>query len=161
MSDENREDGEREQEDHEHDDREPLADLREDVERSREADEGDDFEELFTDVDVGSVDEDAVWEQLSESAEESVADAAGVEASADAGESATVDAETVDRDVRVVEKRLCQGCEHFADPPATACTHDGTTIEAEVDTDHFRVVDCPVVAAREANEASDFSGDEG
>ncbi|MGB9964965.1 hypothetical protein [Halobacterium sp. CBA1126] len=131
--------------------REPLADLREDVEERREADD-DQFDELFTDVDVGSVDEEAVWEELSASADESVADAAGVAES--------VDSEELDRDVRVVEKRLCQGCQHFTDPPETACTHDGTTIEAEVDTDHFRVVDCPVVAAREDSEASDFSGEE-
>ncbi|MCG1003913.1 MULTISPECIES: hypothetical protein [Halobacterium] len=138
-------------------DREPLADLREDIERSREADAetDDDFEDLFTDVDVGSVDEDEVWKDLSESADEPVADAAGVAASVD------VDGmEEVDRDVTVVQKRLCQGCQHFSDPPETACRHDGTTIEAEVDTDHFRVVDCPVVAAREETEASDFSGDE-
>lgn len=135
----------------EHEEREPLADLREDVERSREAETDDEFEALFTDVDVGSVDEADVWEQLSASADEPVAESAGVEAGA---------TEELDRDVRVVEKRLCQGCEHFSDPPETACTHEGTTIEAEVDTDHFRVVNCPVVAAREASEASDFSADE-
>lgn len=142
--------------DRDDEEREPLADLREDVERSREAEPDDDFDELFTDVDVGSVDEEEVWDQLSSSADESVADAAGV------AESASADAETeaLDRDVTVVEKRLCQGCEHFSDPPETACRHEGTTIEAEVDTDHFRVVDCPVVAAREEDEASDFSGDE-
>jgi hypothetical protein len=149
--------------DDEHEEREPLADLREDVEKSREAETDDEFEELFTDVDVGSVDEEEVWEELSESADEPVAEAAGVAESEDVAEPAGVEtgaAEEIDRDVRVVEKRLCHGCEHFADPPETACTHEGTTIEAEVDTDHFRVVNCPVVAAREENEASDFSGDE-
>lgn len=153
MSDDERDEYDEEREPAE---REPLADLREDVERSRDAETDDDFEELFTDVDVGSVDEEEVWEQLSSTADESVADAAGVAASA----SVDADAEELDRDVTVVQKRLCQGCEHFSDPPETACRHDGTTIEAEVDTDHFRVVDCPVVAAREENEASDFSGDE-
>ncbi len=149
---------EREHGDEEHEpEQEPLADLREDVERSREAETDDEFEALFTDVDVGSVDEEAVWEQLSASADESVAEAAGVTESAGVESGA---GEEVERDVRVVEKRLCQGCEHFADPPETACTHEGTTIEAEVDTDHFRVVNCPVVAAREESEASDFSGDE-
>ncbi len=131
--------------------REPLADLREDVERRREEDD-DDFEELFTDVDVGSVDQDEVWEELSESADEPVADAAGVDESADSERAP-------DDDVCVVEKRLCQGCQHFTDPPQTACTHDGTTIAAEVDTNHFRVVNCPVVAAREDDEASDFSAE--
>lgn len=149
---------EREHGDEEHEpEQEPLADLREDVERSREAETDDEFEALFTDVDVGSVDEEAVWEQLSASADESVAEAAGVTEPAGVESGA---GEEVERDVRVVEKRLCQGCEHFADPPETACTHEGTTIEAEVDTDHFRVVNCPVVAAREESEASDFSGDE-
>lgn len=150
----------------ERDEREPLADLREDVEQRREADDEDDFDELFTDVDVGDVDRDEVWEQLSATADEPVADAAGVDAtgaseSGSLGEPAGSASErSGDGDVRVVEKRLCQGCEHFADPPQTACTHDGTTIEAEVDTEHFRVVDCPVVAAREADEASDFSREE-
>ncbi|NIC00066.1 hypothetical protein [Halobacterium sp. R2-5] len=137
--------------------REPLADLREDVERRREEDDDDDFEELFTDVDVGSVDQDEVWDELSESADEPVADAAGVDA---AGVDEPADSEhAADDDVRVVEKRLCQECPHFTDPPQTACTHDGTTIAAEVDTDHFRVVNCPVVAAREDDEASDFSAE--
>jgi hypothetical protein len=145
---------------------EPLSDLREDVERRRERGGGDAFEELFADVDVDAVDEDDVWTELSSGespfvepdleAFEPVDGASGgrdgdADGSRDAGE---------DGDVRVVEKRLCHGCPHFADPPETACTHEGTTIDAEVDTDHFRVVNCPVVAAREESEASDFSGDE-
>lgn len=135
----------------------PLSDLRRDVDERREHGHGDDdddaFEELFAEMEVGDVDEDAVWAELEESAEEPVVDPDAV--TADTGT-----AERADGDVTIVEKSLCHGCPHFADPPETACTHDGTTIAAEVDTGHFRVVDCPVVAEREAREdPSDFSAD--
>ena len=51
----------------------------------------------------------------------------------------------VSRGVRVVPKRrYCQRCEHFAEPPRMACTREGTEIEALVDTDCFRVRNCPV-----------------
>lgn len=130
----------------------PLSGLREDIERRRDADSDDDFEELFTEVAVGGVDEAAVWEELSEGEVAPPVDT-GVDddTGGDAGEP---------RDVTVVEKRLCHDCPHFADPPETACTHEGTTIDAEVDVDHFRVVDCPVVAARRDVRASDFSADD-
>lgn len=134
----------------------PLSDLRADVEQRREADAASDeeFEELFTEMEVGGVDEDTVWEELSEAAETPTVEPG----TAVADEEPSRDA----RDVTVVEKRLCHTCPHFSDPPETACTHEGTTIEAEVDVDHFRVADCPVVAAREdidEMEASDFSDD--
>jgi hypothetical protein len=130
----------------------PLSDLRADVEERREAEsDDDDLAAFFTEMDVGGVDEDTVWEELSEAAETpSVGPDAAVPEDDDVREP---------REVTVVEKRLCHGCPHFSDPPETACTHDGTTIEAEVDVDHFRVVDCPIVAEREdleKMEASDF-----
>lgn len=52
-------------------------------------------------------------------------------------------------DEHVVSKRLyCEGCEHFADPPAVQCDHPGTTIVEFVDSDHVRLRNCPVVASR-------------
>ncbi|SEW24779.1 hypothetical protein [Halobacterium jilantaiense] len=129
----------------------PLSDLRRDVDERRDR-EDDDFEELFAEMEVGDVDEAEVWAALDESADEPVVDP-GVVTDA-VGEPADDDGETT-----VVEKSLCHGCPHFADPPETACTHDGTTIEAEVDTGHFRVRDCPVVAEREARDPGDFSPD--
>jgi hypothetical protein len=121
----------------------PLSDLREDVDERRE--QNDDFEALFDEVSVGDVDEDSVWEELSASADDPLFVTESIED---------------DHEVTVVEKSLCHGCEHFADPPHLACTHEGTTIDAEVDTDHFRVVDCPVVAERRSEQASDFSPDD-
>lgn len=139
----------------------PLSDLRRDVDERREqegggADGGDvDFEELFAEMEVGDVDEDDVWEALSESADEPV-----VEPDAVTADTGAVGGTGDDGDVTVVEKSLCHGCPNFAAPPETACTHEGTTIAAEVDTDHFRVVDCPIVAQREArDDPSDFSAD--
>lgn len=129
----------------------PLSDLRADVEARREAAADEDFEELFTEVETGDVDEEAVWEAVSAAAETPSVDPGAAVADETAGGDT--------RDVTVVEKRLCHGCPHFADPPETACTHEGTTIDAEVDVDHFRVVDCPVVAERE-DRASDFSAEE-
>ena len=129
----------------------PLSDLRRDVDERRGRDD-DDFEELFAEMEVGDVDEAEVWAELADSADEQVVDPGAVTDAV--GES--VDA---DGDATVVDKSLCHGCPHFADPPETACTHDGTTIEAEVDTEHFRVRDCPVVAEREARDPGDFSAD--
>lgn len=129
----------------------PLSDLRRDVDERRDR-EDDDFEELFAEMEVGDVNEAEVWAALDESADEPVVDP-GVVTDA-VGESADDDGETT-----VVEKSLCHGCPHFADPPETACTHDGTTIEAEVDTGHFRVRACPIVAEREASDPGDFSPD--
>lgn len=124
----------------------PLADLREELSERGEA-EDDEFEELFEEIDVGTVDEESVWDQLSETADEPLF---------------TAEPEEVpEADVTVVEKRLCHSCPHFGDPPELHCTHEGTTIDAEVDTDHFRVVNCPIVAQRAEMEASDFSSPEG
>lgn len=139
---------------------EPLSDLRRDVDERRErgsgAGESDDaFEELFAEMEVEDVDEDAVWEALAESADEPV-----VEPDAVTTDTNVAGGTDSDGDVTVVEKSLCHGCPHFAAPPETACTHDGTTIAAEVDTGHFRVVDCPIVAEREArDDPGDFSAD--
>jgi hypothetical protein len=124
---------------------EPLSELRDELsERGEVADE--EFEELFEEIDVGTVDEESLWDELSETADEPLFAA---------------DADTIpDADVTVVEKSLCHRCPHFGDPPELHCTHEGTTIDAEVDTEHFRVVDCPIVAQRSDVDASDFSTDD-
>ena len=63
---------------------------------------------------------------------------------------------SADREVRDVEKRsYCHGCEHFADPPAIACTRDGSEILAVPSMTTFRVADCPFVLEDEALEQSD------
>lgn len=49
----------------------------------------------------------------------------------------------------VPKANFCEQCEHFADPPRVACTREGTEIRELVDREHFRVVNCPVVAERD------------
>lgn len=61
------------------------------------------------------------------------------------------DADPVGSGEIIVPKRsYCERCEFFSEPPAVGCSHDGTRIVQMVDREHFRVVDCPVVAEREA-----------
>ena len=124
----------------------PLSDLRRDVEERRQRDDGGDGDDadLFTDVDIGQVDEDAVWAEL--------------EASGDDPLFTTEESEG-GREVSVVNKRLCHECPHFAKPPELACAHDGTDIDAEVDTERFRVLDCPMVDRPEHADAAGLSED--
>jgi hypothetical protein len=90
--------------------------------------DSDPFEDtdLFEAVDLEAVDPEQVWEEL------------------DADEFGDA---TDERDFAQVSKhRFCETCEHFADPPAVGCTHDGTRIVEFPDMEEVIVVDCPVVA---------------
>lgn len=85
--------------------------------------EGEEFTEAG-----GELDEDAVWERFAQQSE-----------SIDPGEIGEA----------VVQKsNFCQQCEYFSAPPAVSCGHAGTEIVELVDSEHFRVVNCPVVARR-------------
>lgn len=91
-------------------------------------------EELFERLDTGST-EAPSWETL-----------VSTDGPAD-GTPGDVDPGTVEE--RVVPKRkYCQDCVHLAAPPDVACTHDDGEILEVVDTDSFRVRNCPVVAHR-------------
>lgn len=82
-------------------------------------------DEAFVEMPVDDLDEDAIFEKLADSEREE------------------------DRRVAVVPKRsYCERCEFFSTPPEVRCTNAGTEIRELVDTDHFRVVDCPVVERR-------------
>lgn len=113
--------------------REPLGDLADAVGRRREAaaDDG-----LFEREDVTEVDGDAVWDRIER--DEPTADLADLE----------------EREIREIEKRsYCHQCEHFDEPPAVACTNEGTEILAMPSLSTFRVADCPVVLEEEELEA--------
>ncbi|WP_299332235.1 hypothetical protein [Haloplanus sp.] len=130
------------------DDDAPLADLAREVRKRREADEsastskstGTDLDsDPFESVDVAEVDDEAVWESFVEGSDEPEA---GVGLGAEVHKAS-------EANEHVVSKReFCQRCPHFSAPPATACTHEGTTIVEVVDADDFRVRNCPIVAER-------------
>ncbi|MES3517926.1 MAG: hypothetical protein PPP58_09710 [Natronomonas sp.] len=109
----------------------PLQDPFEELDDTDE-----ELESLFTEVDVEAVDDEAIWSELTDPEVGSDDD--------DSTETTTdVDGETV-----VPIRRYCGTCEHFSEPPAVRCTHPGTDIEELVDTDHFRVRNCPIVRER-------------
>jgi hypothetical protein len=98
-------------------------------------------DDFFETVDVDAVDDEAVWEAFVEG-ETGPEERVGLGAEAEP---------VSEPDEHVVPKRdFCQRCPHFDAPPETACTHEGTIIVEVVDTDHFRVRDCPVVADDDA-----------
>jgi hypothetical protein len=133
----------------------PLSGLRERVEARREngdenpfsdfeadidAETGAEGSELFEEVDVADVDAEAVWDAVIE----------GEQAPEDLLEEETArGAEpTESADEHVVNKReYCQRCEFFGAPPDATCSNEGTEIVEMLESDQFRVRNCPKVAA--------------
>ncbi|USZ72167.1 hypothetical protein [Natronosalvus halobius] len=92
-------------------------------------------DDLFDREDVAEIDRERLWAELEDESTETP-----LEASAE-------------REYRTVPKRsYCHQCEYFSDPPAVACTHEGTQILEMPSMDTYRVVDCPVVLEDEALE---------
>lgn len=105
----------------------PLGEMADEFERRREERDAEPDEELFESVDVGDVDSETLWEQVS-------ADRQTAEPEPDAEE------------VRTIPKsKYCQRCEFFTEPPEVGCTHEGTTIRSEASMEEFEVVDCPKI----------------
>lgn len=128
----------------------PLSELARDAQASDETERS----ELFEEVDVGEIDAEAVWEAITEegqSPEEVLGEA--TEPSAAEPTSAP--------DEHVIDKReYCQRCEYFSEPPAAACGHEGTEIVELVDSDSFRVRNCPKVGEDEEALRSMIGDDE-
>jgi len=114
----------------------PLSELAAEASESSEAERS----ELFEEVDVGGVDSEAVWDAVVEEGnppEEILGEPA---------EEPTTPEPTGVQDEHVIDKReYCQRCEFFTQPPTVACTNDGTQIVELVDSDSFRVRNCPKV----------------
>ncbi|WP_336025024.1 hypothetical protein [Halobellus salinisoli] len=120
----------------------PLSELagrlseRRRAKRSEEATAEDPFEEMS----VPEIGGEALWESV---------DAEGDGRPPGLGPLADETATSLDgaeAPEHVVEKETyCQKCPHFADPPEFSCTHDGTEIVEVVDSERFRVRNCPIV----------------
>ncbi|WP_227133633.1 hypothetical protein [Halorubellus salinus] len=103
----------------------PLGDIAAGVEGRRERKTKAD-EALFDEVDVGELDADELWAQVE--TDEPTVEPRG------------------EREIREVQKRkYCSQCPYFAEPPDVGCSHEGTDILEQVDMEHFKVADCPVV----------------
>ncbi len=100
------------------------------VDIEREGDPFASMDDAFEEVDVGDLDPDSVWEELSSAEIEAVAEKDG-------------------RTYAEVSKHsYCEQCEYFSDPPDIGCAHEGTQIVEFLDVETVRLVDCPVVAER-------------
>ena len=63
-----------------------------------------------------------------------------------------------DRKIRdVYSGSCCNQCEHFSEPPAVACTREGTDILEMPALETFRVADCPMVLEDERLECGYYS----
>ena len=94
---------------------------------------------LFQSMGVESVDSETLWAGLVEDEDGTLGVGVG-----DAVES--VDDGLPGHDDHVVPKaEFCQQCPHFADPPEFACTREGSEIVEVVESDRFRVRNCPMV----------------
>ncbi|WP_255195348.1 hypothetical protein [Halorarius litoreus] len=113
----------------------PFAELEDaDPETATEVD----VDDLFTEVEVPDVDDEATWAALSE--------AESIETFSGGGE--RPDVETEPEEHIVPKRAYCEKCEHFSVPPETRCTNPGTEIRELVDMEHFQVANCPVVVQR-------------
>ncbi|WP_266078196.1 hypothetical protein [Haladaptatus caseinilyticus] len=111
---------------------EPLARLAAEAESRRHSGgTAGEFDDVFTETTVEDTDD--LWADLE------------AEDSGDLVVSAPREESEDDRDVRTIPKATCHGCPHFGDPPTVHCLHEGTNIITMVDTEQFRVADCPMV----------------
>jgi len=136
----------------------PLGELASRIDsRQKGRDQGSD--ELFDTVDVTSVDEAALWEEIlsdtdADSGEQSVDPfddlQTGTTPVQTAKDVASITDETapVDDSVIVTKTRYCQQCEHFSAPPEAVCEYDGSEIIEVIGQTEFRVRNCPIVATR-------------
>lgn len=113
---------------------------------------------LFTEVETDEMDDEDVWAELEGSATAGGSEPdTGPELDAGSapleGEDAPTSGETVVR-----KRAYCEQCEYFSEPPNVACGFpDGEIVEL-VDTERFKVRNCPVVARREHSDISAIAG---
>jgi len=95
---------------------------------------GDPFEsgDLFQREGADEIDPDAVWERL---------------ARLESGEGVGAEESTY---AEVSKHSYCEQCPHFSEPPDVECTHEEAEIVEFLDMETVRLLNCPVVAERQA-----------
>jgi hypothetical protein len=119
-------------------DDEPLGDLAERV-RARQADRAGE-ESPFEAMDVGEVEGEDLWSELFERDDGDVDRYVGV-----GGEAERVGGGAGYDEFVVETATFCKRCPLLGPPPELHCTHEGTEILEVVDTEHFKVRECPMV----------------
>jgi hypothetical protein len=137
------------------------------VERT-EGDVGAGADELFEEMDVTDVDAERVWESV---LDDEVGDADGPPVDPSAGgpdetvgtgdTADAADAADADEEHVVRKRNHCESCECFTAPPEVACTDDDGEIVEVVDSERFRVRNCPVVAGRIDTDGTILDGSDG
>ena len=118
------------------------------VEPADDADAG--AENPFADVEPA---DENVWAELSTGGGPTAEDGDLFERLAEEGTDTAPRIERDGEDAVVPKDRYCKGCRFLSDPPDTRCLNPDTEIVEVVDSEHFRVRNCPVVAERQ--EATD------
>lgn len=109
----------------------PLADLAASVEDRPAPGERSPADGPFEEQDVTAIDTEVVWDRLE-------------------GEASGSDHDAGEREVRDIDAAdYCKRCPYFSSPPEVRCTNQGTEILEVLDTERFRVVDCPKVRETE------------
>ena len=124
----------------------PVGELDTDLANAPPPEDG---ESPFEQMSVGEIDEDALWSSLESGGETGAGTGDPAEAPVGVDPRSGVESvETPGSDVRehvVPKDTYCQSCPYLDDPPSLACTHEGTDIVEVVDSERFRVRDCPMV----------------
>ena len=123
----------------------PLGDITERVRARRDRDAAED-DSPFETMDVGELDGEEVWSELFEEGETEREKRIGIGAQVERVEGGR------DYEDFVVEKaKFCKQCPHLGEPPLLSCSREGTEIIEVVDSERFRVRDCPMVRHADEN----------
>jgi hypothetical protein len=122
----------------------PIEEFEQDLPETPSGEDDDPFEQMS----VGEIDEEALWSSL-----ESGGTAVGGDDAAeplgdtdpDSGVESVEDADPEATEHVVPKSKYCQSCPYLDDPPSLSCTHEGTDIVEVVDSERFRVRNCPMV----------------
>lgn len=112
----------------------------------------------FEEMSVGEIDEETLWSSLESGEATGVGDTTGIETDSLNGAGPAPGVESVEdagpemREHVVLKQTYCQSCPYLDDPPALACTHEGTDIVEVIDGERFRVRNCPMVDESMGNE---------
>lgn len=112
---------------------------------------------LFTDEGATELDDEAVWDRIEGDGEDGIEAETTPELDPETGPEPTASSDDGGVETVVKKGTYCEKCEHFSDPPDVSCTYPNSEIVELIDTGHFRVRNCPVVARRRSSDISSIA----